>query len=172
MGSNCCKVSQAHQPRPKDIPIELDVREECTGKDERETTDNAKDIGKDKRDIITKALEEYLKGYKVHGKPIQPAIQDPKRKLIVKKDTKLIVAPDSTRTFLTYRASNTECQLYPAVYRTTDRVVFIYLCEDAHKHIYVACPYSHRDPTNGSKILCATVNITKALKLKEEKDHK
>ena len=54
--------------------------------------------------------------------------------------------------------------MYPAVYRTNERVVFLYLCEDAQKKIFVACPYSHRDLTNGSKIPCATVNITNALK--------
>ena len=83
MGCNSSKSAQPYQPRPKDIPIELDAGEGSTGKDERDTTDNAKDIGEVKWGIFTKGLEEFLERYEGHAK--QPGNQDPKSKLIVKK---------------------------------------------------------------------------------------
>ena len=72
MGCKSSKSAQPYQPRPKDIPIELDVRKECTSKDERETTDNTELIRGDIRYIITRALEEFLKGYEVYEQAIQP----------------------------------------------------------------------------------------------------
>ena len=186
MGSNCCKVSQAHQPRPKDIPIELDVREECTfkhereeftgkdereefaGKDERETADNAKDIGKDKRGIITKALEELPNGYKVYGQAKPPGILKPTRVLEVKKKTDMSVTPNSAGTSLTHGLLHTKYDLYAAVDSSTTpkSVVFLYQWKALKDQIFVTCPYS-KDPTDGSKIPCKETNITNALKEKD-----
>ena len=101
MGCNSSKDSQPCQPRPKNIPIEFDVREECTVKDERETTDNTELIGVDIRGIITRALEEFLKGYKVYGQAIPPGSLEPIRVLEVKRNNEVTVTPDSTGRFLT-----------------------------------------------------------------------
>ena len=68
MGCKSSKVSQPCQPRPKDIPIELDVREECTVINERETAGNTELIGGDIRDINTRAFKESLKGIKYTDK--------------------------------------------------------------------------------------------------------
>ena len=163
MGCNCSKVSQTYQPLPKDIPIELDVREECTGKDERETTDNTELIGRDIRGIITRALEEFLKGYKVYGQAIPPGILEPIRVLEVKRDNEIIVTPDDTGRFLTHGLLNTKYDLYPAVNRTTNRVVFLYQWKALKDQILVTCPYS-QNPTDGSIIPCTETDITNALK--------
>ena len=162
MGCNCSKDSQTCQPRSKDIPIELDVREECTVKDERETTDNTELIGIDIRGIITRALEESLKGYKVYGQAIPPENLKPTRLLEVKRNNKITVTPDSTGTFLTHGLLHTQYDLYAAVNRTTHSVVFLYQWEENGKK-KVTWPY-FRDPTDGSIIPCVTVDITQALK--------
>ena len=161
MGCNGSKDSQPHQPQPKDIPIELDVTEECTFKDERETADNAQLVGVDIRGIITRALEESLKGYKVYGQAIPPG-REPIRVLEVKRDNKITVTPDSTGKFLTHGLLKTKYDLYAAVNRTTHSVVFLYQWEENGK-IKVTWPY-FRDPTDGSIIPCVTVDITQPLK--------
>ena len=157
------KFSQPHQPRPKDIPIELDVTEECTVINERETTDNTEFSGGRLRGIITKALEESLIGYKVYGQAIPPGILKPTRLLEVKSDNKITVTPDNTGTFLTHGLLNTKYDLYAAVNRITNRIVFLYQWEALDKQIFVTCPYI-RDPTAGSIIPCVEANITNALK--------
>ena len=156
------KFSQPHQPRPKDIPIELDVREECTVKDERETADNTELTGVDIRGIITKALEESLMGYKVYGQAIPPEILKPIRLLEVKRNNKITVTPDNTGTFLTHGLLPTKYDLYAAVNRIEKRIVFLYQWEALKDQIFVACPYI-RDPTAGSIIPCVEANITNAL---------
>ena len=168
MGCNSSKVSQPHQPRPKDIPIELDATEECTGKDERETTDNTELTRGDIRGIITRALEEFLKGYKVYGQAIPPVILEPTRRepirvLEVKRNKDIIVTPDNTGRFLTHGLLNTKHDLYPAVNRTTNRVVFLYQWKALRDQILVTCPYS-QDLTDGSIIPCTETDITNALK--------
>ena len=156
------KFSQPHQPRPKDIPIELDVTEECTVINERETTDNTEFSGGRLRGIITKALEESLKGYKVYGQAIPPENLKPTRLLEVKGNNKITVTPDSTGKFLTHGLLPTKYDLYAAVNRTTHSVVFLYQWEENGK-IKVKGPY-FRDPTDGSIIPCVTVDIKQALK--------
>ena len=92
---------------------------------------------------------------------------EPTRVLEVKgSDNKIIVTPDSTAKFLTHGLLNTKYDLYAAVNRTTNRVVFLYQWEALAKQIFVTCPYIPyiRDPNNGSRIHCAEVNITNALK--------
>ena len=161
MGCNCSKDSQTCQPRSKDIPIELDVREECTFKDERETTDNAEIIRGDIRSIITRALEESLMGYKVHGQAIPPG--GALRVLEVKRmDNKITVTPDSTGTSLTQGLLNTKYDLYAAVDSTTHSVVFLYQWKTLKGQIFVACPY-FQEATDGSIVPCAKVDITQAL---------
>ena len=162
MGCNSSKDSQPYQPRPKDIPIELDVGEECTIKDERETADNAELIGVYIRGIITRALEESLMGYKVYGQAIPPG-REHIRLLEVKRDNKITVTPDNTGTYLTYGLLNTKYDLYAAVDRTISRVVFLYQWKALKDQILVTCPYI-REPTNGSIIPCVEANITNALK--------
>ena len=163
MGCKSSKVSQPHQHRPKHIHIELDVREGCTGKDERETTDNPDRAREDISGIITKALEGFLKGYKVHEQAIQRVKLNPTRKLVVKSNNKRFLTPDSTGTFLTHGVLNTKYYLYAAVDRTTKSVVCLYHWEGLDKKIFVTCPYS-RNPIDGSIIPCAEIDITKASK--------
>ena len=173
MGCNSSKVSQPYQPRPKDIPIELDAVEECTVKDERETTDNTELTGGDIRGIITRALEEFLKEYKVYGQAIppgslepirrEPTRREPIRVLEVKRNPEITVTPDDTGTFLTHGLLKTKYDLYAAVDRTTNRVVFLYQWEALGDQILVTCPYS-QNPTAGSIIPCAETDITNALK--------
>ena len=167
MGCNCSKSSQPYQPRPLDIPIELDVGEECTVINERETTDNTELTGIGIRYIITRALEESLMGYKVYGQAIPPVILEPRRRepirvLEVKRDNKITVTPDNTGTYLTYGLLNSKYDLYAAVNRITNRIVFLYQWEALDKQIFVTCPYI-RDPTAGSIIPCVEANITNAL---------
>ena len=170
MGGKFSKVSQPHQHRLKHIHIELGVREACTGKDERETTNNTELIGGDIRGIITKALKRSLKEYKVYGQAIPPEILKPIRVLKVKKKTVMSVTPDNTGTSLTHGLLNTKYDLYAAVDSSTTpkSVAFLYQWEGLDKKILVTCPYS-QDLTDGSIVHCAETDITNALK-EEEKD--
>ena len=141
------------------------------------------------RDIITRALEGSLIGYKVYERPmpheileltrlgenLEPTrvaeILEPTRVLEVKRsDNKIIVTPDSTGTFLTHGLLNTKYDLYAAVNpttnavnRTTHSVVFLYQWEALKDQIFVTCPYIP-DPNAGSQIPCVVVNITNALR--------
>ena len=146
---------------PVDTPVNTEAVDTPVGK-EGDTKLSKKDL----RDIITNALEGDLKGYKVYGQDIPPGILDPIRVLEVKRNNKITVTPDSTGTFLTHGLLNTKYDLYAAVNRTTNRVVFLYQWEALKDQIFVACPYI-REPTDGSIIPCAEANITQALKEKD-----
>ena len=128
-----------------------------------DTEDETKLSKKDLRDIITNALEGELKGYKVYGQAIPPGILEPIRVLKVKRHNEITVTPDSTGRFLTHGLLNTKYDLYAAVNRTINRVVFLYQWEALRDQIFVTCPYS-QDPTDGSIIPCAETDITNALK--------
>ena len=162
MGCKCSKSAQPYQPWPKDIPIELDVRE---------ITDNTELTGINIRGTITRALERSLKGYKVYEQTKQRRIPMSIRVLEVKRmDNKIIVTPDSTGTFLTYKLVNTKYDLYAAVDHTTNAVnhtthsvVFLYQWKALKDQIFVTCPYIP-DPTAGFQIPCVVVNITNALR--------
>ena len=162
MACNSSKSTQPYQPRQNDIPIELDVREECTGIIERETTDNTELTRREIIDIITRALERSLMGYELFEQAKPPGMLKPIRVLEVKRSDKIIVIPDNTGTFLTHGLLNTKYDLFAAVDRTTKSVVFLYQWEALDKQIFVTCPYS-RDPTAGSIIPCVIANITNAL---------
>ena len=73
------------------------------------------------------------------------------------------MTPDNTGRFLTHGLLNTKYDLYVAVDRTTNRVVFLYQWEALKDQIFVTCPYS-QEPTDGSIIPCAETDITNALK--------
>ena len=83
--------------------------------------------------------------------------------MVVKSNNKRFLTPDSTGTHLTHGVLNTKYYLYAAVDRTTKSVVCLYHWEGLDKKIFVTCPYS-RDPTDGSVIPCAEIDITNALK--------
>ena len=163
MGCNCSKSSQPYQPRPKDIPIELDVREECTVKDERGTTDNAEHTGRDVEYIITRALEEHLNGYKVYESSVQRCtLQYPIHVLFVKRDDRISITPNEEGKGLIHERSNTRYQLYAAVNDTAKSVVFLYQWCNGGK-TNVSSPY-HLTSTSDSIIPCRVEDITYELK--------
>ena len=163
MGCKCSKVSQPYQPWPKDIPIELDVREECTVKDERETTDNTEHTGRDVEYIITRALEELLNGYKVYERSVQRcAFQNPIRVLFVKRNDRISITPNEEGKGPKHKRSNTRYQLYAAVNDSGKSVVFLYQwCNDGKTN--VSSPY-HLTSTADSIIPCRVEDITYELK--------
>ena len=159
MGCNCSKSSQPYQPWPKDIPIELDVREECTVKDERGTTDNTEHTGRDVEYIITRALEEHLNGYKEYEKSVQRcAFQNPIRVLFVKRNDIISITPNEEGKGLKHERSNIRYQLYAALNDSGKSVVFLYQwCNDGKTH--VSSPY-HLTATPDSIIPCRVEDIT------------
>ena len=165
MGCNSSKDSQTYQPWPKDIPIELDVREECTVKDERETTDNTERNRIKIRDniTITKALEEHLNGYKVYESSVQRCtLQYPIRVLLVKRNDIISITPNEEGKGLKHKRSNTRYQLYAAVNDTAKSVVFLYQWCNGGK-TNVSSPY-HLTATSDSIIPCRVEDITYELK--------
>ena len=88
----------------------------------------------------------------------------------VKRNDKRSVTPDNNGTFLARRLSKSKYDLCAAVHRPTERVVFLYFSKESKGQTFVTCPYSHKDTKAGSKIPCAKVNITNALKKEKERE--